>query len=215
MTESENNPNARLEFFCDGVFAIAITLLVIEIKVPHPDHIHSTGDLVHALWQLWPSYFAFLFSFGAVLVSWVNHHYTMSLIDKTSRAFMYGSGLFLMSVIFIPFPTALLAEYISTPYAQPAITFYCFFNVFNNIAWHVLYFSARHPHKLYKDNVADTWLDRNSKAIAFGFVIYLATAILSFWFPYTAFGFSLMLWTLWIGISLSAKMELDGSTVTN
>src|SRR4051812_10998494 len=119
MTKSENNPNARLEFFCDGVFAIAITLLVIEIKVPHLDHIHSPADLSHALAALWPSYLAFVFSFGAVLVSWINHTYLFSLIDKSSRLFYYANGFFMLTVAFIPFPTAVLAEYIGTPFAGP------------------------------------------------------------------------------------------------
>jgi len=61
--------NARIEAFSDGVFAIAITLLILELKVPEHQNIHSVSDLWRALIQLWPSYFAFLLSFGIILVS--------------------------------------------------------------------------------------------------------------------------------------------------
>lgn len=206
---SDHNPNARLEFFCDGVFAIALTLLVIEIKVPHIDGLHSPNELWHRLGELWPSYFAFVFSFGAVLISWINHNYFFGMIEKSSRQFFYGNGFFLLSAVFLPFPTALLAEYIGTPYAGPAITFYCSFTVFNNIGWHVLYYSARHPVNLFQSSILDKTFYKDLRALHMGLVIYSFTAILSLWFPYTALGINLLLWFLWIGISLREKVQVE------
>ena len=88
--------NARIEAFSDGVFAIAITLLVLELKVPPAGSIHSISDLWKGLYNLWPSYFAFTLSFGILLVSWVNHHFLFNILDKSS-------ALFFMSVAFLLF----------------------------------------------------------------------------------------------------------------
>src|SRR5215468_1591482 len=87
---------ARIEMFSDGVFAIAITLLIIEIKVPSIASIHSVNDLVKALGNLWPSYFAFIYTFGGILIQWILHHDTFNHIDKTSRPFIYSNGFLLL-----------------------------------------------------------------------------------------------------------------------
>jgi uncharacterized membrane protein len=81
--------NSRIEAFSDGIFAIAITLLVLELKVPPVASVHSISDLWNGLIHLWPSYFAFTLSFGILLVSWVNHHYLFNILDKSSRPFLY------------------------------------------------------------------------------------------------------------------------------
>ncbi|MCW3125682.1 MAG: hypothetical protein JWO03_1340 [Bacteroidetes bacterium] len=205
-----HNPNTRLEFFCDGIFAIAITLLVIEIKVPHAEHIHSPADLWHELARLWPSYFAFLFSFGAVLVSWINHNSFFSMIHKSSRQFYYSNGFFMLSIAFLPFPTAVLAEYIGTPYAGPAISFYCLFSVLGSIAWHVLYYSARYPQNLFDESFND--FSKDTRGLHMGLLIYLFTFILSIWFPYIALLINLLLWFLWIGISLTEPLSKSTET---
>ena len=72
----EKNSNARLEAFCDGVFAIALTLLIIDIKIPSTQNIKTTDEFWLALKHLTPSVFAFLLSFITILITWVNHHAT-------------------------------------------------------------------------------------------------------------------------------------------
>jgi len=94
----------RLETFADGVFAIAATLLILDV--------HRTGDssvtsgLVHA----WPSYLAYAISFFTIGIIWVNHHTVMKQIDRVDRTFLFLNVLFLMVVAFSPFPTRVLAE---------------------------------------------------------------------------------------------------------
>src|SRR5215212_10288790 len=102
MTEAKSL--TRLEAFSDGVFAIAITLLILEIKVPPIDSVHSINDLVNALVHLWPSYFAFVYSFGGILVQWIIHHNTFCHLNKTSRPFLYTNGFLLITIVFFPFP---------------------------------------------------------------------------------------------------------------
>src|SRR5215831_20775191 len=111
---SESKSLARAEMFSDGIFAIAITLLILEIKVPRIDTIHSTNDLIKALIHLWPSYFAFIYSFGGIFIQWVVHHNTFNRMNRTSRTFLYANAFLLLTIVFFPFPTALLAEYINT-----------------------------------------------------------------------------------------------------
>ena len=106
----EKNPNVRLETFCDGVFAIALTLLIIDIKIPSTENISTTAELWLALEHLAPSIFAFLLSFIVILITWVNHHAALGLVHKSSPHFIYANGLLLLTVVFVPFPI---------PYALP------------------------------------------------------------------------------------------------
>src|SRR5688572_8669091 len=106
---------ARVEASSDGVFAIAITLLVLEVRVP-PPHLTGHGStLLPALLNLWPSYLGYLISIITIGVMWVNHHSMSTLIRRTDRYFLLLSVFFLMCIAFLPFPTALLAEYLSEP----------------------------------------------------------------------------------------------------
>ena len=83
---AETNPNSRLEAFCDGVFAIALTLLIIDIKIPSTAEINNTSDFWHALKLIVPSIFAFVLSFIVILITWVNHHNSLKLVNKSSAS---------------------------------------------------------------------------------------------------------------------------------
>lgn len=119
----EESETVRVEAFSDGVFGIAMTLLVIEIKVPGHELVAAQG-LGHALIALWPSYLAFLTSFATILVIWVHHHWVFALISRNDHPFLYWNGLLLLFVTFVPFPTALLAEYLLHPEARLAANLY-------------------------------------------------------------------------------------------
>ena len=96
---------SRLEAFSDGVFAIAITLLILEIKVP------LEGDLGRALLLEWPSFLAFLSSFFTIGVMWMNHHRLFTLIEAADDILIGLNLLLLLGITWIPFPTALLATH--------------------------------------------------------------------------------------------------------
>ncbi|QWV98768.1 DUF1211 domain-containing protein [Geomonas nitrogeniifigens] len=122
MTESvAGNETGRIEAFSDGVFAIAITLLVLTIKVPTPSDLGAGHSLGSALLALWPHYLAFVTSFVTVLAKWVNHHRIFTFVRTSDHTFLYLNGLVLMLVTFLPFPTALVAEYLLRPEAKVAI----------------------------------------------------------------------------------------------
>jgi uncharacterized membrane protein len=98
----------RLEAFSDGVFAIAITLLVIEIPVPEA----GEGGLWHALTEEWPSFAAFAVSFLVIGIVWINHHGVIDHLQRANRTVLHLNLLLLFWVAFLPFPTALLAEHL-------------------------------------------------------------------------------------------------------
>ena len=104
-----DNDTGRIEAFSDGVFAIAITLLIIEIGVPH---VEGEESLSGALVGLWPSYVGYVISFLQIGVIWANHHNRFRFVERSDHVLLFLNVLFLMCVAFIPFPTALLAEYL-------------------------------------------------------------------------------------------------------
>ena len=98
----------RLEAFSDGVFAVAITLLVLEINVPGGE------NLWHQLKEEWPSFASFFVSFWVIGIIWVNHHGLLDHLKRTDRPVLYINLLVLMTVVFIPFSTALMAEHLKS-----------------------------------------------------------------------------------------------------
>jgi TMEM175 potassium channel family protein len=111
----------RLEAFSDGVFAIAATLLVINVDAQVRG---GSTDLAAALLSAWPSYLAYALSFVTIGIIWVNHHTIMTLIDRVDRIFLFLTIGFLMCVAFIPFPTRLLAEHVRDEAARAAAIVY-------------------------------------------------------------------------------------------
>jgi uncharacterized membrane protein len=99
---------ARIEAFSDGVFAIAVTLLILEIKVPSP----GQEGLSAMLLKQWPSYLAFLLSFAFIGIMWINHHRMFTHIKRSNDTLLILNLLLLLGVTVVPFPTAVLATYL-------------------------------------------------------------------------------------------------------
>src|SRR5438477_460993 len=112
----------RVEAFSDGVFAIAITLLVLDIKVPSTGELSAQHEqLLDALLKQWPVYLGYVTSFLTVLIMWANHHRLMRYIKRSDNNFLLINGLLLMGVTVVPFPTSLLAEYLISDQLQDKI----------------------------------------------------------------------------------------------
>ena len=201
----ELNPNSRVEFFSDGVFAIAITLLIIEIKVPPFSIMNSIEDVWHATIHLWPSFLALFLSFVIIFISWHGHYSLFSAIDKTSDQFLFANGFFLLTLVILPFPTAFVAEYLNTPYAQPAIVFYSFCALLHNIGWSLLLYSTHKPNHLAKSAEHDLKIDRAARSNRMGTYISIGILALSLWIPYVALILSLCLWSYWVFVSVKVK----------
>ena len=113
MNQKETEPGLSFErvvFFSDAVFAIVITLLVLEIKVPHLEG-HTERDVGRGLLHLLPKFLGFVMSFFVVGVMWIEHHRIFRFIDSYDIGLLFRNLLLLLSVSFIPFPTALYSEY--------------------------------------------------------------------------------------------------------
>jgi uncharacterized membrane protein len=111
---------ARLETFADGVFAIAATLLILNVEVPELGE-HS---LAHELVRLWPAYVGYAVSFLTIGIIWVNHHTVLRQLRGVDRIFLFINVLFLLCIAFIPFPTRLLATYVRTGDGRAAAVAY-------------------------------------------------------------------------------------------
>jgi uncharacterized membrane protein len=104
--------STRTELFSDAVFAIAITVLVLElIQILHPE---KETDLLTACLTHWHSFVAFFIGFITILICWINHHVAFEFIHKVDTKFLWVNGFLLFVVTLTPFPTAILAEYLST-----------------------------------------------------------------------------------------------------
>jgi uncharacterized membrane protein len=110
--EQKNNlkETIRIETFSDGVFAIAITLLVLElIQILHAS---SEAGIIQTCIHHWQSFLAFFIGFVTILVCWINHHFAFEYIRKIDTNLMWINGFLLFLVTLTPFPTAILAEYL-------------------------------------------------------------------------------------------------------
>jgi uncharacterized membrane protein len=203
---AETNPNARLEAFSDGVFAIAITLLVIEIRIPSSVRIESTNDLWFALRHIAPSIYAFVLSFVVILITWVNHHAFLKLVNKSASSFVYANGLLLLTVAFVPFPTALMGEYILTDHAAPAVFLYNMVLAIQGIAW-VLLGGAALKNQLASTDKSGAQIRVNRRSGYFAFAVYFLLALISLWFPLPIAIVTTLTWVFWLIFGISMKHD--------
>jgi uncharacterized membrane protein len=171
----------RICAFSDGVFAIACTLLILEIRVPETG---DPGTLWPRLLALWPSYLAFALSFFVILVTWITHHDLMRLVRATDRPVRLANGMALLYVTFIPFPTAVLAANLGGPEIKTAAAFYCGTFVFGSAAFNLLVASLTHAH-LFLPGTEDS-VAKFRSGYRLTFVIYLGATLLALVAPWWA-----------------------------
>jgi uncharacterized membrane protein len=119
--EPETIGRGRVEALSDGVFAIVVTLLVLEIKVPHVAEPASMAELGRALWTLAPKFTSWVISFVTVCVIWLNHHRLFTAVSRMDHGLFWLNANLLLWTSFIPFPTALMGDY---PTSNLAVSFY-------------------------------------------------------------------------------------------
>jgi len=171
----------RLEAFSDGVFAIAITLLIIEIHVPAREHAETLG---HELLRIWPSYLGYLTSFLTIGVMWINHHYVFELIARVDRTMLLLNTLLLMLIAFVPFPTAVLAQFIQTDGARAAALLYGATLTLTAITYFGWWRYASAGRRLIGDEVPEDVIDDITRAYAPGTFLYGGAALIAFLEPW-------------------------------
>ncbi|MGH9225549.1 MAG: TMEM175 family protein [Acidimicrobiales bacterium] len=170
-------PASRLEAFSDGVIAIAITLLVLEIHVPE----EAAEGLAHALADQWSSYAAYLLSFVVIGIMWVNHHALMASVAKVDRALLLLNLHLLLWIAVLPFPTALVAEYIRHgDDAHVAMAVYSANMLGSAIAFNLLWLWITRDARLLHAHVDHAAAKASRRRFGVGVLVYVATVALSF-----------------------------------
>lgn len=166
----------RVEAFSDGVFAIAVTLLILDIKVPR--ELPEGASLTASLLGQWPAYLAFVISFATIAIMWINHRRLFTLITRSDHTLLVLNSLLLLGVTFVPYPTAVLSEYMGTPQGAAAAILYsgtfAAIAILFNLLWH---FALRHG--LLGEHVAPTSAMAVTRQYLFGPLIYGGAALLA------------------------------------
>jgi len=172
---------SRLEAFADGVFAIAATLLILNVTV-------SGAPLAQELVQIWPSYAAYAVSFLTIGIIWVNHNTVMGQIGRVDRMFLFLNVLFLMFVAFIPFPTRLLAQYINSSGGSAAAVAFGVTLTVTAIWFNLLWRYAATGRRLLRHDADEALVEGIGRSYLPGPFIYFAATLVGFVSPLASAG---------------------------
>jgi uncharacterized membrane protein len=166
----------RLETFADGVFAIAATLLILNVDTEIPDDAHGLG---RRIMEAWPAYAAYAVSFLTIGIIWMNHHTVMSLVERVDRRFLLSTVVFLMLVAFIPFPTRLLAGHLREDGARAAALLYGATLTATAVMFGVIWFSASIGGRLLKSDADPKVVSGITRSFLPGPWIYLGATLVA------------------------------------
>lgn len=170
----------RLETFADGVFAIAATLLILNVDAQIR---RDQPDLGAVLRHIWPSYIAYAASFITIGIMWVNHHTIMSQVGRSDRRFLLANIGLLMCIAFFPFTTRLVAEHVRGGGAEAAALAYGFTAVATAIMFNVTWFYAALGGRLLRQDADPSVVTGITRSYIPGPWIYLAATLVAFASP--------------------------------
>ncbi len=172
----DDKETGRLEAFSDGVFAVAITLLILNIQLPTKSFAKDEDLFFTYLLNLWPAYLAFVASFATIGIMWINHHRLFTYIKRTDTILMLLNLLLLLMIVFVPFPTALLAQqYRLNPNLRaPALLWngtFILLAVFFNLLWRY----AAHENRLLDKKADQQAVEAITRQYRFGPLFYVVS----------------------------------------
>jgi len=170
-----------MEIFSDGVFAIAATLLIIDVSVDAPG-----AELGAELKHSWPQYAAYAVSFLMIGIWWVNHHAYMEVIDRVDRTLLFGTIAFLACIAFLPFPTRLVAEHFRDDGVRAASITYGLTMTAAAICATSFWFYAASGRRLIAETADQRVISAMSRALIPAVPINAAATLVALWSPYTA-----------------------------
>ena len=177
----DDKETGRVEAFSDGVFAVAITLLVLNIHgLDNPLSHPADSDLATILLKQWPTYLAFATSFATIGVMWINHHRLFTHIKRVDTNLLALNLLLLFVIVFIPFPTALLTSYITHPENHIAAVLYSATCILLAISFNVLWRYASHKNRLLDKDADREAVQAITNQYRFGPLFYVISLILAF-----------------------------------
>ena len=200
---TEAHANLRLEALCDAVFAIAMTLLILDIRLTSTENLASASALWRAIQQLTPAIAAFVVSFGIILITWVNHWSALKLVNRSSVSFLYANGFLLLTVVALPFPTGLVGEFLWTDHAAPAVVLYDAVLAAQALGWILVGGTALRNH-LTPDANAAARLRRNTRHGYAALGLYSLLGVMAVWFPFTSAIVTAVTWMFWLALSIRA-----------
>jgi uncharacterized membrane protein len=166
-----------MEAFSDGVFAFAMTLLVLGLRDPT---IGSTGSLLQGLFGEWPAFLAFGISFTTILVIWMNHHNLFTYVRRIDGPFMLLNGLLLLATTLIPFTTSLVADHLLVADSGTAAEVYSGTFLFVALAWNLLWqYAIRHP-GILASSISDHEIRTTTRQFIFGPTLYVVAFAAAF-----------------------------------
>jgi uncharacterized membrane protein len=172
---------SRLEFFADGVLAIAATLLIVGVSVKAPG-----PELGSALKHAWPQYAAYAVSFLIVGIWWVNHHTLFALLARADRTFLFANIALLACIAFLPFPTGLVAEHFRDDGVRAAAIVYGLTMTAAAICFALAWFYAATGRRLIAEAVDQRRVDGMTRSVIPGVPINAAATLIALWSPYTS-----------------------------
>lgn len=158
----------RVEAFSDGVFAIAITLLVLTVAEPR-----NYVRLAHELGMQWPSLAAYIVSFAVIGIMWINHHSIFMHLEHVDRGLLYLNLLLLMSIAFLPYPTGVLGQALAKGHGtRTAAVTYGVVMVVNAYAWSALWLHASRHRRLLRPDFPETERATATLLFTLGALVY-------------------------------------------
>jgi uncharacterized membrane protein len=170
-TSPEQKETSRVEAFSDGVFAVAVTLLILTIRVPQ---LSTTTTIPQQVVGQWPFFLVYAVSFLSILVMWANHHGIFNLVIRTDRVLILLNGVLLMLITFFDYPTAVVGAALQANNSQQfAAMFYTGTLVVLTIVYQLFWrYIATHP-SLVDQHVNPATIQRITREYRFGPVFYL------------------------------------------
>ncbi|QOG04527.1 TMEM175 family protein [Flavobacterium sp. MDT1-60] len=196
----------RIENFSDAVFAIAITLLILDLHTPDTSTIKNGTELLIFLKGEWTSYLAFTLSFFSIFIMWVNHHKIFKQIYSRNTAIMFSNGLILFLVTAVSYPTALLARFFEGEASNIAVAIYTGIFVLINLSYNLLWFTASSNKKLLRPEITNSVIKKIRNNYLYGFPTYVIAFVISFQFPAIALSINIILLVFWAVSSGKIKM---------
>jgi uncharacterized membrane protein len=196
----------RIENFSDAVFAIATTLLVLDLHAPDTTVVKNGAALLAFLKGEWTSYLAFTLSFFSIFIMWVNHHKIFKQIYSRTTAIMFSNGLILFLVTAVSYPTALLARFFEGAASNIAVAIYTGIFVLINLSYNLLWYIASSNRKLLRPEITDSAIKKIRNNYLYGLPTYLTAFGISFQFPAIALAISMILLVFWAVSSGKIKM---------
>jgi uncharacterized membrane protein len=171
---------SRLETFADGVFAIAATLLILNVDAQVGEDVHDLGARIA---HVWPSYLAYAVSFVTIGIMWINHHTILEQVERADRRFLLANIGLLTCIAFVPFPTRLVAEHVRGDGAEAAALTYGFTMVATAIMFNIAWLYASVGRRLLRRDAHPGIVSGITRSYLPGPWIYLAGTLIAFASP--------------------------------